>query len=238
MNTKIIVRCKHRKTPGDGGIVDGCGWQGEIDLTEHQAPVCPGCGSLHLRPVDLDPLLTTVARAELDSLANGYWILKWRYLDNLMTTSGLEASEQDRLAVIDRDPFWKQACAALLPGMRAGAMTSKTVGDALCRMPGNWQLLPLDLCPHCGGLLHFGPCAQPMTPCKACGWALHVPSDGKCLRCGTAGPHGAPNTAALEAMLDWVEAELQLLDDLAQHEPDAAVGIGDVLSGLRDKRKL
>lgn len=42
--TPELYRCKRVK-PGDGGIVDGCGWQGG-----HQA-ACPSCGSKILRPV-------------------------------------------------------------------------------------------------------------------------------------------------------------------------------------------
>lgn len=39
----MIARCKHRK-PGDGGIVDGCGWQGE----RPDDGKCPGCGVVGL----------------------------------------------------------------------------------------------------------------------------------------------------------------------------------------------
>lgn len=39
----MIARCKHRK-PGDGGIVDGCGWQGQ----RPSGGKCPGCGVVGL----------------------------------------------------------------------------------------------------------------------------------------------------------------------------------------------
>lgn len=43
-----IYRCKRRKNPpGDGGIVDGCGWQGPRPRDE----ACPSCGSTMLREV-------------------------------------------------------------------------------------------------------------------------------------------------------------------------------------------
>ncbi len=40
----VLFRCKKQK-PGDGGFVDGCGWQG------HGVAFvcCPACGSLHVR---------------------------------------------------------------------------------------------------------------------------------------------------------------------------------------------
>jgi hypothetical protein len=44
----MIVRCKHRKNaPGDGGITDGCGWQGPGD----EVTMCPQCGSTLLKRV-------------------------------------------------------------------------------------------------------------------------------------------------------------------------------------------
>lgn len=41
----MLVRCKRLKIPGDGGVVDGCGWQGVA------AGQCPSCGSRLLRPL-------------------------------------------------------------------------------------------------------------------------------------------------------------------------------------------
>lgn len=43
-----VVRCKRiKKPPGDGGVVDGCGWQGHAP----QSGACPSCGSTLLREV-------------------------------------------------------------------------------------------------------------------------------------------------------------------------------------------
>ncbi len=42
-----LFRCKHRKIPGDGGFVDGCGWQGYGADVPFLA--CPACGSPHVR---------------------------------------------------------------------------------------------------------------------------------------------------------------------------------------------
>lgn len=39
----MIARCKHRKL-GDGGIVDGCGWQGPWPIDA----ACPSCGVVGL----------------------------------------------------------------------------------------------------------------------------------------------------------------------------------------------
>lgn len=45
----IAYRCKHLKSPpGDGGVVDGCGWQGPLHVA-----VCPSCGSRRIRPVQV-----------------------------------------------------------------------------------------------------------------------------------------------------------------------------------------
>lgn len=48
-----LLRCKHKKTPGDGGFVDGCGWQGPheqlVGLTGKGHGCCPACGSPHVR---------------------------------------------------------------------------------------------------------------------------------------------------------------------------------------------
>lgn len=42
----MIVRCKRRKIPGDGGVVDGCGWQGTDPRRDWRTgPYCPSCGS-------------------------------------------------------------------------------------------------------------------------------------------------------------------------------------------------
>lgn len=46
----VILRCKRRKVPGDGGVVDGCGWQGPAPRVS-----CPSCGSLLLRPLPAAP---------------------------------------------------------------------------------------------------------------------------------------------------------------------------------------
>lgn len=43
----MIVRCKNLKK-GDGGYVDGCGWQGDLQLLSK----CPSCGSSILRPLE------------------------------------------------------------------------------------------------------------------------------------------------------------------------------------------
>jgi len=44
-----LFRCKRRKIPGDGGLVDGCGWQGLRDAMLPTASFgegcCPVCGS-------------------------------------------------------------------------------------------------------------------------------------------------------------------------------------------------
>lgn len=47
-----IWRCKRRKNqPGDGGIVDGCGWQGPAPASGR----CPECGSPYARPLNTNP---------------------------------------------------------------------------------------------------------------------------------------------------------------------------------------
>ena len=49
INLAPIMRCKHhKKPPGDGGIVDGCGWQGPKPVKG----CCPSCGSTILRKVN------------------------------------------------------------------------------------------------------------------------------------------------------------------------------------------
>lgn len=49
----MIVRCKHIKK-GDGGFVDGCGWQGERQLLSTNVHKCPSCGSSILRPMEAE----------------------------------------------------------------------------------------------------------------------------------------------------------------------------------------
>lgn len=42
-----VYRCKRVKTPGDGGVVDGCGWQGTLANMQDRdgQKLCPLCGS-------------------------------------------------------------------------------------------------------------------------------------------------------------------------------------------------
>ncbi len=60
-----VFRCKRTK-PGDGGVVDGCGWQGyEGSLTVRPVSLvrcCPNCGSDCVREIRLgsDALLAPV----------------------------------------------------------------------------------------------------------------------------------------------------------------------------------
>lgn len=52
--TGPILRCKRRKA--DGGIVDGCGWQGPPESGD----MCPSCGGLILRVVSLGTAPTAI----------------------------------------------------------------------------------------------------------------------------------------------------------------------------------
>ncbi len=57
-----VYRCKHIKIPGDGGFVDGCGWQGPESRMREGA--CPSCGSAYCRKVEPQQPPAEPAQAE------------------------------------------------------------------------------------------------------------------------------------------------------------------------------
>jgi hypothetical protein len=63
--SELTYRCKHIKA-GDGGMVDGCGYQGP------HAAKCPNCGSAILRPVGAATRVSRLAIVFWDS--GWYWV--------------------------------------------------------------------------------------------------------------------------------------------------------------------
>lgn len=77
--------------------------------------------------------LHSVPRKALDSLANAYWLAKNMALDAHCIAANTPFDLDRFYRLIDRDPFWIEACRALEPGMRAGVLTSATVAESIER---------------------------------------------------------------------------------------------------------
>lgn len=91
----VVYRCRRRKTPGDGGIVDGCGWQG---LRRKR---CPDCGSTLLRPTR-EPHLPAIARLlriDIEQNMNNRRGLHWH---SIPAESGQEVIDALRVDVEQR----------------------------------------------------------------------------------------------------------------------------------------
>jgi hypothetical protein len=77
----------------------------------------------------------SVPRAELDSLANGYWLQHRLRTQELYERNGEEWTPELLDLQVARDPFWRAAVAALKPGFLAGEATSLTVAAAIRAEP-------------------------------------------------------------------------------------------------------